>query len=573
MGSHILLVVIALTLLTSCSNNRSFPNSVPLSDTRITADQSYAAQMLFLTNAERSREAIELYLKTSQEQGSHNFELLELLARSILQKEAQSKNAASLLRAIYGAGISKSSHFYSLFREGITSFDPQTELASLNFLSQLHDDRADALLEIGMRSRHLLINLETAYHLAEKKQKLEQIEALYYKVPKDLKPLFPQLFTLYGTHDATKILHFLLSDRNPKVRMAAINSAIDEKRDDLLPMIRALSSQLDPSQQEACAKAFGALKDDYSIARLKSMKQSNDKNVSLTASYSLFLLGFTEERTKIEASALKHNLFAIQMLSQIEESRHLLKKLINSDNIQVRLNATLALLEQKDPTCLVGLPLILLRNGDEILFKPFPSPGWGTTAFKVTASYKESSESLPLLLETSLKIRETALIKASQLPEEQFLFIAKEIFNSRQTELIPTLIRLLETVGSKQIIDLLQQQQQKVGSPLTRDYCNLALYRLKAKGPYEDNLKEWLKNNEDAPIIQFRPFIPWKLRQSNTPYQLTPEEKSNLLIESFSLLAFNQSSKNIETLLHFLSRASKENQPILAGLLIQAIAH
>ncbi len=156
------------------------------------------------------------------------------------------------------------------------------------------------------------------------------------------------------------------------------------------------------------------------------------------------------------------------------------------------------------------------------------------------------------------------------LDEDVFLDIASLVLSSHQNDLVPSLVRLLENMQTPLAIELLKSYRERIGSPLVRAYCNLALYRLREKGPYEETLIGWIKNEKKTELIKFRPFVPWSIHQQTSQFQLTPEEKSRLLIESFQALAERRENKGIDELLEIIKTGNPKNRYPLAGLLIRA---
>jgi len=157
------------------------------------------------------------------------------------------------------------------------------------------------------------------------------------------------------------------------------------------------------------------------------------------------------------------------------------------------------------------------------------------------------------------------------LPEKDFLFITQILFDSEQTDLIPTLITLLESLQTDGALSLLKAKAQQAGKPLVRAYCNLALYKLGKEGPYESYLKEWLDRNKDSEMIRFRPVVSIDKRLVNSPHELTPEDSSRLLIEVYQTLAEKQQESSIDILLDAIAHGNIKNRYVLAGLLLRTL--
>ena len=144
------------------------------------------------------------------------------------------------------------------------------------------------------------------------------------------------------------------------------------------------------------------------------------------------------------------------------------------------------------------------------------------------------------------------------------------IFQSRQNDLIPTLIRFLENLQTKNAIDLLKEQAETMGAPFIRDYCNLALFRLKEEGPYEARVIQWLNRENKKELIRLKEPLPLQDRMQISEYTLSAEEKSQLLIDTFSAFASCQDEKSIQIVLNAFKEGNSKNRYVLCGLLMRS---
>lgn len=149
--------------------------------------------------------------------------------------------------------------------------------------------------------------------------------------------------------------------------------------------------------------------------------------------------------------------------------------------------------------------------------------------------------------------------------------LASTLFDHQQHDLVPTLVALLQNLNTPDAIATLKRYQRQVGAPFIRHYCNLALYRLNEEGPYADNLKKWITEQQDTDMIRFRPTLPWDVSKSASPHQLTPHETSSLLVESFEALAQARDEKSLVILLNAMNNGNEKNKYALAGLLLRAL--
>lgn len=528
----------------------------------------------YLMQSGKIFEAIDLYSEYHKKLGRHDFELLERLGLILLEEGSQSNDVEKQLLSIFGSTIAGISTSFDILAAGITSPQQETQIASIHALARIQDDRSEELLNKAMSSDFLYTRMEAAYFLAARKARtaVGQIEALMHKLPPPMRFFFPEFFALIGTSDAMMVLKQLLDDPQMHVKIEAIVSAALYDRDDLLPMIRAMVTHSHPAEQEACAFALGKLKDSKSLLKLEKLSFSSFPHVQIAALYALYELGSQTAQKEMEKLALQENLFAISMLAGMPGTEETLLTLLDSSSEQVWLNATVSLLKLRDPRCTNSVLTLLLRDGRDLGFEPHRSVGNSLMSWRqVPLAKQKMVEGMYDLRALSLNIREHFLIESLELPEKEFLKIAETIFKSKQTELVPTLVHLLENLGTTNAIALLQSKADTAGAPLTRAYCSLALYRMSKAGPYEEHLKNWIRSCQNKELIRFRPVIARQKYFEGAAFELTPEENSRLLIEAYSALAQKHESQSIDLLLEGIKNGYQKNQYVLAGLLLHAI--
>lgn len=566
-----ILSLLPLSLLI-CPIGELFAEPTPLSSQ---AEEPISKlQIIYLAQSKEYRKSIDLYKKYQKQRGKHDFEVLEHIAHALLEQGARSADPQIQLLSIFASSLAGISSSYDVLEAGLSSANMQTQLASLQFLARMQDDQIDPLLHKAMTSDFLYTRLEAAYILAARKARSAtgQIEALMYKLPPQMHFFFPELFAIIGTSDAVSILRHMMDDKFHAIRIEAILSAARHGRDDLLPAIRSCATHIDVAEQEACATALGYLKDSSSIKRLKKLSNSPSENVQLAALRSLYSLGDDSAKERIFEKAKAKNTFAIAMLGDIAGSEEVLISVIQDNSLNVRFNAALSLLKRKDPRAVPYLTEFLIKDSRDIGFQPQTSLGNSLRTWKVISSMQQhAKESYYDLLALSLSVREGILRDTLELPEESFLKVAKLVLDTKQSELIPLLVSLLENIRTPEAIELLKEKSQTAGAPLIRAYCNLSLFRLKEAGPYEGSVKKWVMSNQAKEIIQFRPSLPWAARLSESNFDLTPEESSSLLIESYQVLAERHDENSIEFLLNALQEGENKNIPVLAGILLRAL--
>ncbi|WP_068468391.1 HEAT repeat domain-containing protein [Candidatus Protochlamydia phocaeensis] len=527
-------------------------------------------RILFLIQQGEHQQALNLYQAAAKQTGRHDFELLHKIGLALLDYGARQSDPEIQLLALFGASVSVHEDAYYILEEGLKSRYPQIQVVALKALAQLQHDQADQALLRAMGSDQLLVRFEAAHQLCLKKhpQAVNQTESLMYKTPKAVLPLYPPLLAAAGTPQAMRILRKFLLHSSEDVRLATILSLAKYQRDDLLPQIRQLALHSHFSQQEACAYALGLFKDEQSLTKLNKLASSQYPTVALAARQALYRLGQEEALQAIESAAQKGDIFAIAALGEMLDHAKALLPLLQHPDMQIRFNAIIALLHQRHPQAFEHIKEILIRDKRDLAFSPTHSPGKVFKAWKIIPSANQILQDDISAYEDHLELKESILEMIREQSEADFIRIAHQIFAAQQNDLVPLTAELLEDIGSLEAINCLKTYQQKLGAPLVRHYCNLTLYRLQEPGPYDDQLRQWVKNQSQTEFIRFQPFIPWKWNSQG--YVLTPEETSQLLIKAYESLATNQDIPGIEALIEAIASGHSKNKYALAGLLLRA---
>ena len=527
---------------------------------------------LYLMQQSRVEEALGRYREFADLTGRHDFEALQQMGLILLQKGIQNPDPQIFLMTLLGAGLSGSLGALEILEQGVTHPDPNIQLMALHFIAQFEDDKSAELFNRAMSSEYLSTRMEAAFYMAQRKHPLAvgQIEGLMFRLPPMFKPYFPSFFALLGTSDATAVLRRLIEDPDFQVRIESILNVAKLGRDDFLPILRKRLTHSQVAELEAAAFAIGVLKDSSSAVKLKKLALSSIDSVALSAGIALFRLGDRAFVPSIVELANKHNLFAISALGEIEGTEETLASMATSEDLQVRMNATVALLQRRDRRSLPGLCEILIADARDLAFHPFPSIGRTLMCVKAIPSAELRAKDPTVNLGFSLAMREHFLREAIHLPEEDFLALATTIFKKQQNDLVPVLIGLLENLQTDGAIALLKTGSEKLSSPLIRDYCHLSLYRLKQEGPYEEYINHWIMRQKHEELIRLRPLLPWKFRLEQSDYTLTPDETSHLLIEAFLSVANRRDEKNIAFLLEAIQFSNPANRYALIGLLMKA---
>lgn len=557
---------IALVSLVLCTQLAAFAEEtlLPL------ASDSRTSRVLFLLCSSNIESAIEAYQQQVAIDKRHDTQLLQQIGYTLLEAGFRSGDPETQLLSLFGAGISLNERVIGLLAEGVQSKIPQHQLVAMNFLAQLQNDQADQAILTAMLADHPLIRLEAAYILCQKKSSLAfaQTTALMNKLPKEIHAIFPQLYGLLGTPESIRMMRRFFASPDDKVRVMAILSSVRYGRDDLLPAIRSLALQNGPIQQEACAWAFRTFKDYSSLPRLEVLSRSVTPSVRLAAQHASYVLGKKEGVAEIIQRAEEGDLYAIRVLGDIPEGAMVLQKLLSDPRVVVRVNAAKSLLEQKNPRCLPGIAELLLQDARGILWTQVSSQGGNISVYKIQ-SLSDREEEQAAYLEISRQLREEVLEQTLALSEPLFLTLAEQIFEKQQNDLIPALVHSLEKIQSTAAIDLLKKMQQKIGAPLIRHYCTLGLYRLKEEGSYRAQLKNWIQQRQ-LEVVLLRPLVPWTSEQMlSDPYQITPKESSQFLIEALTAFIQLQDDEALDLLLCAIQKGHRQNRYALAGLLMR----
>lgn len=534
--------------------------------------QDAKMQALYLMQQKKVEESIERYRELASLSGRHDFELLQQMGLILLQKGIQHEDPQVFLMTLFGAGFSNSAQALEILEKGLRLPDPQIQLLSLNFIARHEDDRAHELLLQAMSSDFLSTRMEAAFHLALKKHPhaVGHIEGLMFRLPPVFKAYFPPLFALIGTNDATAALKRLIEDLDTPVRVESILQVAHLGRDDFLPLLRKRLSLSNIAELEATSFAIGALKDSSSIPKLQKLSQNSTETVRIAAALSLLRLGDRSAVPTLLETAQNQSLFGIASLGGVQEAEETLLELIQSKELQVRINAATALLQLRNSACLPVLQEIFIQDARDLAFHPYGSIGRTLIAWKAVPSAELRSKDPTVDLSLSQAMREHILREAIHLPEEDFLSLARSIFSHQQNDLVPTLIALLENLQTPDAIELLKWGSSKFSAPLVRDYCHLALYRLKEEGHYEEYVGHWVMNQKGSELIRLRAPLPWKYRLEQTEFTLTPDETSRLLIESFLAIASKRDEKSIDFLLKAIQLGNPQNRYALMGVLMRA---
>ena len=321
--------------------------------------------------------AIERYRESVKESGKHDFETLEAMASTLLEKGMESDDPESQLLSLFGAGSAGLKSTLSLCRTAMRSRQPTIQMAAIQILAQFDDEEATDLLTLAFSSPYLPIRLEAAYAFANRRhpKAVGYIDALRQKVPTQFGYLFPDLYARIGTAEATAHLKQMMSDSFIYTRLASTLSAAAHGRDDFIKEIRNTLTHLGPAEQEAAATAVGYLRDLHSRDLLKKLAATGNDDVKVAAAKSLLLLGDHDYIVPLQTAAKQGNLYAISALAGEKRGADTLAMLANHPDPAIRINAAISLLACHDRRCISAIKEILTAPFYDVGFIPHYSPG------------------------------------------------------------------------------------------------------------------------------------------------------------------------------------------------------
>jgi HEAT repeat protein len=531
----------------------------------------------FLIGKKEYATAIDFYLKNIAEKNVHQPDLLRYLAKSIIENSIKSSDPKEQMLGLYGLMISGAHDTDYDYSALIESKDPYVQMLSIQYLSGWNEDIVETWLNKAMSSPFLPVRMQALGSLVQLKSKLalSHIESLYYRLPPYFRPIFAQFYAALGTPHSIKILKQMLSDPNPEMKIATMLSATEYRRDDLRDDIKKILSQPDPQVQESAIFAASHLQDLRCVELLQNFTHSTHTNLKLAAI--LGLLSFFDEKNKPQLFELAQegNLFAIFSLGAVDGSEEVLVKLAKTQDYNIKLNTMAALLEKKHPLAKDLLIDFYRTHSPYDGIAPSFSVGKTQTSLKIfpafSKQFEKSKEYSHYIQGMTYMIRSRFLIQALELQEADFLQIAETIFEQDIYDVIPTLVHLLENCHSEKALAMVKKMSQKVGSPRTRLYCLIALARMKDQNHIQ-LFFDFLSTHRKQELIQLQMFDTQDsgLKDSSR-FILSPDENSQLLLEAYETLVYLHDERSFGLILNTLSKSIKQNQPVLAGILLKAL--
>lgn len=518
-------------------------------------------------------QALDSYLAYFEKEKKHSTELLKEIAFTILEEGLHSPDLEDQLLALYGFSLSGETSSLHYLHSCLHSHHPVVQGAAIRQLAQMHDDRVNDLLLLGMRSDYLPIRLEALHHLVTRKARfsLGHVDSLMNLLPARFRFHFVPFYALHGSNEANIILKQMITESNIDVQIAVLNACSQFVKEDLLQNVRAALSHTNPMVKEAAASACGKLQDLDAIKFLKEAELSSFKDTSLAATFALFSLGEKDAHLPILSLAKDGNLFAISLLASVEEGIPLLTNLLSHKDSNICVNACLSLLAHKQTCTLPTVAHILTLDLKDLLFAPIASSGGSLMAW---SSYSPDLLTDPMekkwVLSSMQKLQEQVLAQTMLFSEQDALRIAEKILQNSQNHLVPALMQHLENIDSENVRVFLRKHAKNNPNILKNAYCNLTLYKLDDGPEHQASFLAWVAKQKNVPTITLQPLLENR-DLLNSPFELHPEETSRCFLDALIAVSTKHEPENIPILLQTMKTGSEKNRFTLAGLLLQSI--
>jgi HEAT repeat protein len=526
-----------------------------------------SSQIIYLAHRGDVAAALQQYQLYQMERG-HDYGLVRAVAAAALKQAFDSSDNEMQSVALFGAALSGDRALLRLLGEALEDPAVERQMQAVSLLSGLDEEGAGRYLQKALASPLPQIRLEAIFGIARRGEDAAPhlVPLLEYGEPVQLAAC--ELLSSQDTPPGNALLRRLFVASKGRVRAAALFSCGLKRRDDFLPQIRQALTHIDGMEQEAACSALGLLNDTSSVASLQAIaKAKRDPAIHLAALGALYQLGDRTVRPQVEQLALQGNRFAISLLGRMEGSEPTLLTIASSADTTNRIIASLALLERRHTGCWPGLSELLLHDARDLLWLQERSPGFSLVTWKRVTSAEQTCATQPHLFHAADRWRFEALLEASQLPAATFLQIAQAILQTNQNELVLVTVRILERLGDEGK-PLLRRMSEQAGAPFVRTACHLALLRMGEEG-HQERLLLWLAQNQHHPL---------QLRQLLRPdtselfrVTLTPDERSQLLLDISSALAAHPNAAAIHALLDMLAHAHPTVRVAVAACLLQSL--
>ena len=544
----------------------------------VSSDNKFAmlkSQILYLISKGDQVKGLEKYKEYTIKSGDHDYKLLRELCLMIIEDGISKGTEEDSLLALIAMEITGEDFFtHHLGKLLKSSFFP-VQAKTLSLLKRIDNDYSDILIKSCLSSNFIMLRLEALSILVQKHNKtaLGQVEALMNMVHKRYHPIFVDFYAMAGTKYAISTLKQMLSDIDLNLNLAAVLAAKNYQIEELIPSLRNCLTHTSPIIREATASALGSFHDGGSTIKLEKLCLSKHVETRLSAQYALYTMGKKSKREDIIALAKDGNLYAISLLSRIDGSAKPLHEIYYSDDNDLRINSAISLLEIKDPLCLPVIRDLVTLDKDVYYINITHSAGRSFRHLKVAPlATAENKQMIPQLKQQTLMIQNELLAKSIDLPRKKFMNIIDDIFLKKRNSLIPTAIALLENFDDEESLEYLRNKSKTLGAPFIRTSCHLSLWKSTRDPLHKEAISSWLKEFGKHEMISFSQNTNKnKKKNSVTGYELSLQERSHLLIQSFLHICISHEKAGLDSIIDAMTSGHEKNRLPLAGVLLKTI--
>lgn len=534
------------------------------------------SQILFLFSKGEQDKGLKKYQEYYQKTNAHDFKLLREMALMIIEDGIAKGTEQDSLLSLIAMEIASEDCFTHLLGKLTHSRYFPVQAKTLSLLKRINNDYSDLLIKSCLTSDFIMLRLEALSILVQKHNKtaLGQVEALMNMVHKAYHPIFVDFYALAGTKYAISVLKQMISDRDLNLNLAVIHAAKNYHIEELIPNLRSSLTHTSPLVQEIAAYALGTFHDSYSKEKLEALCSSKHEETKLASLFALYNIGEKDAKKGIISLAKNGNLYAISLLSKMEGCEKPLHEIYYNDNNDLRINSAIALLELKDPLCLPLIKDLITLDFNTKYLQVSHSPGKAFFNMKLLPlSSLDKNEMIMHAKQQTIMIQNSLLARSIDLPREKFMLIVDEIFKRKHNSLVPTAIALLENFDDEESINYLTKKSTMPGAPFIRASCHLSLWKSTKNEVHKKAISDWLKIHGKHKMISIaeNKKDPTKNPTGLTSYDLSLEEKSHLLIQSFLNISQAHEKSGLDDILDAMQNGHKKNRIPLAGVLLKTI--
>jgi HEAT repeat protein len=533
-------------------------------------------QILYLFSKGEQIKGFKKYLEYYEKIKDHDYKLLREISLMIIEDGIAKGTEEDALLSLIAIEVANEHCFSHHFGKLMQSRFFPVQAKTLSLLKNIETEQSEMIIKSCLSSDFIMLRLEALSILVQKHNEtaLGQVEALMNMVPKYYHPMFVDFYALAGTKYALSIMKQMISDKDLNLNLATIVAARNYHLEELIPNLRHSLTHTSPIIQEAAASSLGSFHDAYSISKLEALTKSNHEETKLAALFALYTMGQKDRQDEILSLAKKDNLFAISLLSKVEKSEKPLHEIYYSDDNNLRINSAITMLDQKDPLCAPVIKDLITLDTDVYFLDLLYSAGRSFTALKMSPlSTLENLQMLPSMQGRTIMIQNQLLTKCIDLPRNAFMAIIEDIFSKKRNNLIPTAIALLENFDDDDSRAYLIEKTKSLGAPFIRTACHLSLWKSTQNEIHKEAVSAWLKEygKHEMVSISQKATKNEEKKPSLAGYELTLEEKSHLLIQSFLTISGSREKSGLDCILDAMISGHEKNRIPLAGVLLKTI--